>query len=126
MESAKNESEEVVNKAINIVVINTAIVILFVLPVSFVPILNVIAEFYYKSFEMRYIHPAFGRFYSSLFFNGFYGQISEFADFLFVFSISIQPFIYKRFDKKFQIAFDRIFHKKQQSPNIINSTNTTK
>jgi hypothetical protein len=107
IESAKKEHDEVINKAIRMVVISTAIGILFKMPISFIPILNVIAEFYYKSFEMRFTHPEFGRFYSGLFLNGFYGQICDFADFLFVLSISIQPFIYKCFDKKLQIAFKR-------------------
>ena len=107
------------------VVINTAIGILFKMPLSFIPILNVYAEFYYKDFSSRYTHPLFGRFYSSLFLNGFYAQISDFSDFLFIISISIQPLIYKRFDKKFQIAFDRFFNKNQQHPNSSNSSKTT-
>ena len=125
VESAKKESDEAINKAIKMVVINTAIGVLFKMPISFIPILNVIATFYYKSLKMQYIHPAFGRFYSSLFLNGFYGQISDFTDFLFIISISIQPLIYKHFDKKFQIAFDRFIHKNQQSSNnsIIQSKN---
>jgi hypothetical protein len=96
------------------VLINTAIGLFFKIPLSFIPILNFYATFYYKDLDMRYIHPSFGRFYSSLFYNGFYGQISDFADFLFIMSISIQPLIYKNFDKKIQTAFDRLFHKNQQ------------
>ena len=91
------------------VVINTAIGILFKMPVSFIPVINVYAEFFYKDYKNRYIPSAFGRFYLYLFNNGFYGEITDLADFLFVISISIQPFIYKRFDKKIQTAFDRLF-----------------
>ena len=115
VESVKKENDEAINKAIRMVIINTAIGLLFKMPISFIPILNVYAAFYYKSVETRYIHPAFGRFYSSLFFNGFYSQISDFADFMFIFSISIQSLIYKHFDRKFQTAFNRTFHKDQQS-----------
>ena len=117
IESAKKENEEALNNAIRMVVINTAIGILFKMPLSFIPILNVYAEFYYKDFNNRYTHPLFGQFYSSLFLNGFYAQISDLADLLFIISISIQPLIYKRFDKKFQIAFDRFFSKNQPQNN---------
>ena len=114
IESAKKENDDIINKVIRMVLINTAFGLLFKMPLSFIPILNVHATFYYKDLDMRYIHPSFGRFYSSLFYNGFYGQISDLADFLFILSISIQPLIYKNFDKKIQISFDRIFHKNQQ------------
>ena len=118
VESAKKESDEAINKAIKMVVINTAIGVLFKMPISFIPILNVIATFYYSSLEIRYFKPSFGRFYSSLFLNGFYGQISDFTDFLFIISISIQPLVYKNFDKKIQIAYDRLFHKASENNNL--------
>jgi hypothetical protein len=114
VENTKKENDVAMNKAKRMVLINTAIGLLFKMPISFIPILNVYAAFYYRDNIMRYIHPVFGRFYSSLFFNGFYGQFSDFADFLFILSISIQPFIYKHFDKKIQIAFLRLFHKNNQ------------
>ena len=114
VENTKKENDVAMNKAKRMVLINTAIGFLFKMPISFIPILNVYAAFYYKDFNMRYIHPSFGRFYSSLFFNGFYGQFSDFADFLFILSISIQPLIYKHFDKKIQIAFLRLFLKNNQ------------
>jgi hypothetical protein len=108
LESARKENEDIENKAIQMVVINTAIGLLFKMPVSFIPIINVYAEFYYKNFHNQISQPTFGNFYSSLFQNGFYSQILDFADLLFIFSISIQLFIYKRFDKKIQTAFDRL------------------
>lgn len=110
------------NKAIRMVVINTAIGILFNTPISFLPVLNVYAKFYYKTLEKTDIHPGFGRFYSSLFRNGFYGQISDLADFLFILSISIQPLIYKSFDRKIKTGFDRLFQrlKQQQSSPKLN------
>ena len=108
LESTQKENEDAENKAIQMVVINTAIGLLFKMPVSIIPIINVYAEFYFKKSENVSSHPAFGQFYSSLFHNGFYSQISDLADFLFVISISIQFFIYIRFDKKFQTAFDRL------------------
>ena len=82
------------------------------MPVSFIPVVNVYAEFYYKNFNDRYTRPAFGHFYLHLFTNGFYNQISDLADFLFIVSISIQPLVYKRFDRKIQTAFGRFLKPK--------------
>jgi hypothetical protein len=119
IDSTKKENDDAINKAIRMVVINTAIGLLFKMPVSFIPVINVYAEFYYKDFNDRYTRPAFGRFYLYLFDNGFYSQIIDLADFLFIISISIQPLIYKRFDKKIQTAFDRLLKTKEtaQQPN---------
>ena len=110
IESAMKENEDAMNKAIRMVVINTAIGLLFKMPLSFIPLINVYAEFYYKNSHNRYTRPAFNRFYLYLFNNGVYSQVSDLADFLFVVSISIQPLVYKRFDRKIQTAFDRLFN----------------
>ena len=119
IDSTKKENDDAINKAIRMVVINTAIGLLFKMPVSFIPVINVYAEFYYKDFNRRYTRPAFARFYLYLFDNGFYSQIIDLADFLFILSISIQPLIYKRFDKKIQTAFDLLLKTKEtaQQPN---------
>ena len=125
IESTKKENEEAINKVIKMIVINTAIGLLFKMPSSFIPVLNVYAEFYYKDFNMKYKHPAFGRFYSSIFYSGYYGEISDIAEFLFILSIFIQPFIYKQFDKKFQTAFQRLLNKNQEAnKNKPKSTST--
>ena len=113
-ESEKSESEDVINKAIQMVVINSMIGVLFKMPVSFIPIINVYAEFYYKDLNNINNRPRFDRFYLSLFQTGFYSQILEFADLLFIISISTQLFIYKRFDKKMQMAFDRLKLKRKR------------
>jgi hypothetical protein len=113
------------NKAFRMVVINTVIALLFKMPISFMPILNVYAEFYYKRFEMRYIRPAFARFFTSIIFTGFNGLITDLADFLYILSISIQPLIYRHFDKKIKLAFNRLIHrtKEQNSEWITNVFN---
>ena len=48
-ESKKVENEEVVNKAIKMVVLNSAIGIFLKLPVCIIPLLNVYAQFYFKN-----------------------------------------------------------------------------
>lgn len=114
VENAKKENDETMNKAIRMVVINTAIALLFKIPISLMPIVNVYAEIYYKSFEMRYIRPAFARFYTSIFFTGFNDLITDFADFLYILSISIQTLIYRHFDKKIKLAFNRLIHRTKE------------
>ena len=107
-QSKTSEYEEVVNKAIKMVVLNSVIGILFKLPVCFIPLLNVSAEFYFKNLFYKYFHPSFGDFYSFLFYSGFYALIQDVSHFLFTLSLSIQMFIYNRFDKKFRAGYERL------------------
>ena len=112
-----SESEEAVNKAIKMVVLNSLIGIFFKIPVCIIPLINVYAEFYYKnylvSFKLRLTsyqinHPRFGEFYSMFKDTGFYELIQDLSYSLFTLSLAIQIFIYNHFDKKFRTAFDRI------------------
>ena len=112
-DSKKAENENIVNKAIKMVVLNSVIGIFFKLPASFIPLLNVVAEFYYKDKTYKIFHPDFGEFYSLLHDTELYWVIQDISYFLYTVSLSIQIFIYIRFDKKFQTAFERI--KKQHS-----------
>ena len=102
------EFEEVVNKAIKMVVLNSSIGIFFKFPVIIIPLLNVCADFYYKNNTFRQKHLNFGEFYTMLLDNGFYGLIQDASAFFFALSLSIQFFIYYRFDKKFLIGFKRL------------------
>ena len=103
----KAENENAENKAIKMVVLNSVIGIFFKLPASFIPLLNVVAEFYYKDKMNKYNHPEFGEFYSMLHNTELYSVIQDISYFLYTFSLSIQIFIYIRFDKKFQAGFER-------------------
>ena len=100
-EIKKAENEEAVNKAIKMVVLNTVIGIFFKLPVSFIPILNFFAEF--NSHPLLLI--------SFLFVSGFYNFIQDVSNLLFILSLSIQIFIYHRFDKKFREGYQRLKEK---------------
>jgi hypothetical protein len=106
----RKENEEAINNVIRMIVLNTTLSLLFKLPVSFIPIVNVYAEFYYKSLRNQFVHPKFGEFYSFLLDSGFYDVIIHFSDFSYTFIISIQMFVYKHFDKKFRSGFDRLIH----------------
>ena len=113
-DSKKAENDKALKKAIKMVVLNSVIGIFFKLPASFIPLLNLIAEFYYKNkMYIKYYHPDFGEFYMLLQDTELYSVIQDISYFLYTLSLSIQIFIYIRFDKKFQIAFERI--KKQHS-----------
>ena len=60
-ETKKAENEEVVNKAIKMVVLNTAIGIFFKLPAIIIPILKVYAEFYFNpAYKNLYYKTYFG------------------------------------------------------------------
>ena len=106
--SKPSEFEEAVNKAIKMVIVNSSIGFVFKLPVSLIPVVNLYAEFYYKSDFNVYLNPGFREFYSMLFDTGFYGLIQDVTSLLFTFSLSVQLFIYNYFDKKFRIGYDRV------------------
>ena len=56
----------------------------------------------------QYNHPNFGEFYSMLQYTELYSFIQIISYFLYTLSLSIQIFIYNRFDKKFQTGFERL------------------
>ena len=110
-ESKKTESEEAVNKAIKMVVLNSAIGILFKLPVCFIPLLNVYAQFYFKKYAHVFDESNFKAFFQYLYESGYYDLIQDMSHFLLALSFSIQIFIYYRFDKKFLTGYQRIMKK---------------
>jgi hypothetical protein len=95
-------------KAIQMVVLNSAIGILFKLPVCFIPLLNVNAQFYFQNKYFRLHHPQFAEFYSMLIDSQFYVLIQDMSNFFFTLSLSIQLFIYKHFDKKFRTGYEKL------------------
>ena len=110
-ETKKAENEEAVNKSIKMVVLNTSIGIFFKLPVAFIPLFNVIANFYYKK---AFDENADTDFFYNLEFlkkNESLKVIEDVSNFLFVLSLSIQLFIYNRFDKKFRTGYERLMDK---------------
>ena len=111
LKDKEKEFKEIVDKAIKMVVLNTAISIFFKLPIAFIPVLNVYAEFYYKNLANLITNPHFGYFYSFLLDSGFHKMIIHLSDFFFTFSLFIQLFIYIRFDKKFKAGVKNLFSK---------------
>ena len=113
-EAKMKENDDLVNKLIKMVVINTAIGILFKLPSSFMSIVDLCATFYFQNRNNLFTRPAFGEFYFILSNTGFSKLLVDINEFLFILSISIQFFIYKRFDKKFQEGYIMLFFTKKQ------------
>ena len=107
-EKKKTENQEAVNKAIKMVVLNSAIGIFFKLPVFILSLINVIAEFYFRNGNYSYFHPHFGDFYFMLLDGGFFTLIQDLSLFFFTLSLSIQMFIYNRLDKKFNSGYERL------------------
>ena len=102
------ENEDPVNKAIKMVVLNSLIGIFFKLPVCISPLINLYAKFYYKSKSYRTIQFNFNDFFTYIMDSGFFTLFDAVSQLLFALSLSIQMFIYKRFDKKFRTGYDRI------------------
>ena len=105
----KKENENAIKKLIKMIVINTVLAVLFRLPSSFLSIVNLYATFYYRNYYNQFTSPIFGEFYPYLLDSGFYSILIDIYEFLFIVSISIQFFIYKRFDKKFLEGYNLIF-----------------
>jgi len=113
--SQKNtDSKEAISKAIKMVVINTSINLLFKIPISILPTLNVYAQFYNKNQNLLLEKPAFKEFYMWLIYSGSFTMIEDLFDLLYFISISIQIFIYTHFDVKFKTGFDVLFTKKNR------------
>ena len=112
-DAKKKENEDAVNKIIKMVVINTVLGILSKLSCSFLSIVNLYATFYYRNYDNQFTSPIFGEFYPYLLDSGFYSLIVDIYEFLFVVSISIQFFIYKRFDKKFLEGYNVVLSTKK-------------
>ena len=110
-ETKKAENEEAVNKAIKMVVLNSFIGICFKAPIVIIPFLNMFGRFYRKENYRKYTNPKFFELYSFLIYSGYYFLIQNIFYILYAFSLSIQMFIYNRFDKKFRMGYDRLKEK---------------
>ena len=117
-ESKKAENDEAVNRAIKMVVLNSTIAIFFKLPVCFIPLLNVYAQFYFQNVVYKLHHPQFGEFYSMLFDTQFYALVQDMSHFFFTLSLSLQLFVYKHFDRKFRTGYEKLRLKPNSEPSF--------
>ena len=123
MEKKKSELEDTMKKSIRMVIVNTSIGLMFKLPLVFLPLVNTIARFYYKDYVYKILggtrknnYLAFDSFYTQLFETDSYILVQDLTELLYLISISIQFFIYKKFDKKFKEANFSPPSEKKKSP----------
>jgi len=93
------------------VVINTSINLLFKIPISILPIINVYAQFSYKNENSLLKKPSFKEFYLCLIDSRSFSMIEDLYDMLYCFTIMIRLFIYIRFDITFKTGFHVLFKK---------------
>lgn len=111
------ELEETMNNAIRMVVINSLLNLAFKLPLAFIPMVNAIAAFYYQSQSFLNGNFAFDTFLGKFRECNLYYLILDLADWLVTLLISIQMFVFVRFDKKIKFGFERIFNPKSNYSN---------
>ena len=121
-ETRKAENEKVMNKAIKMVVINTSIGVFCKLPSLFISLLNLFFNFYKIKRKSGNSLNYFNILYEFLTIIEFFDLIEDITNLLFTLSLSIQMFIYYRFDKNFRTGYkrlmDKIFRKKKNSNQI--------
>lgn len=107
----KHELKDSMNNAIRMVLTNSLLNVVFKFPLCIVPALNcgyTIAQHIHEKHPnaLKYLHflGTLNRTYTIAF-------ISDMADFLFLILISIQLFVYIRFDLKMKAGFKRLFEK---------------
>ena len=114
-EKKKKENETAVNKAISMVILNTALNILFKVPSLIYSIFNFYESIYRIDYTYLLLHGGFGRFYIAFCHDAnFCHMFLRLSDLLFFISISIQLFFFVHFDKKFKITFYRIYFPKKK------------
>lgn len=108
------EMRDSMNNAIRMVIINSMLNILFKLPQMLVPIENAVETFYFHSKRFDHCDPIktchFGiASFSNNFRDSFvYYMLPDLSDSLYNILISIQLFLYAKFDKKIKMGLDRL------------------
>jgi len=92
------DSEKVISRGIKVIILYTVINFLFKIPSIFLPTVNLYAQFYNKKEIRLYEKPEFKEFYMWLINSGFFVMFEDLLNLLFFFTISIQLFVYRRFD----------------------------
>ena len=114
-EKKKKENETAVNKAILMVILNTALNIIFKVPTLIYSIIDFYESIYRLDFNYLANHGGFGRFYITFCHDAYFCHMFlRLSDLLFFISISIQLFFFVHFDKKFKITFYRIYFPKKK------------
>lgn len=106
-----SEFDDVINRAIKMVVLNNAFGVLFKLPVSIKSILLVMAELSTKYNVYNQNHPALRIFFINIVNSWLFNLIPTISDFMFSLTLFLQIYVYLRFDKRFKAGYWKIFSK---------------
>lgn len=122
------EMREAMNNAIRMVILSTLLNFAFKFPQTLVPLENVAEMFFFQEPDNKhhgrckiFCNYGFNRFTINLRDSMVYYLLSDLSDWLLTLLISIQLFVYAKFDKKITTGLERIldiFIKKKQ-PSII-------
>lgn len=114
----REHAKESISSAIRMVMINSALNLFLKLPLVYVPIQNMIATIYYNDNVNPFVNIwkdenlfTFYLYMKTMKEADLITLIYEFSNWLFNFAISIQFFVYLKFDKKLKEAFDSVFRK---------------
>lgn len=114
----KEDVKEALNNAVRMVIINSALNFFLKLPLVYIPLQNMIATFFYKT-KVFSDNGELLSLNSDLNFHVYLLNmtemdlitlISEFSDWLYNLLISLQFFVYLKFNKKLKEAYDITFH----------------
>lgn len=108
MEKKKQEMNEAMNNAIKMVMVNSTLNFCLKLPLVIIPFQNVIMAYYYKNFGKSHSNYSYDLFLKNLIYTDFLNLIANMSEWLFSVLISIQLFVYLKFDKKLKTAFDLV------------------
>lgn len=111
-EKRQTESELAMDNAIFMVILNTIVSVLLKLPTCVYSLIFMYYNIYKLNGYYMYYNPRFGIFFKLICMESYFcDMLLTMANFLYLLHISIQFFFFKRFDKKFKTAFDRILIK---------------
>ena len=110
------ENETAIDKTRSMIIWNISLNLILKLPAISYSIFH-LYFIIFKSNPNNYMnYPRFSRFVMRICVEGkLCSVIFQFADFLYLFYISIQLFFYKHYDKKFSLSYDKIFHNKKSN-----------
>lgn len=113
-EKKQTENESVLNNAISMVILNTVVGVLFKFPTCLYSLIFMYYEInrfkHYHQLSSFILKPGFTYFIEHVCVESYLCEmVLTLADFLYLLHISIQFFFYIRFDKKFKVAFKRVF-----------------
>ena len=121
-EKRRIENETAMDKTRSMIIWNISLNLLFKLPATSYSIIHLYFVIYKSNPNNFWRHPGFAKFYIRNCVDEYLCNVfSQFADFLYLFYISIQLFFYKHYDKRFYQSYENIFRGKRSNYKTSNS-----